>query len=319
MKTGKICPVIGIPILLLIATGCAKSEIEPTPETVIRFAPQSVRATVIDLGDGDSFAVWARESSNGTPNMILTQEEVYCTNNIWSYNNLKYWKIGATYDFYALYPHNTPNAQLDNINSDVSPKMTVSDFDASKAVDLMAAEQPDLAYSGNPSPVTFNFRHLLSKVEIIGQIDPALVNAGISGKIVAAKLYGLPATGTCTIDIGSYGSWEMGSATTSDAPFCTTTEGSLSTTGTSLFGEMLPIPQTISNDCVLELVYQYTDTNLAQTQYTKTIHLINAGVSAWEPSMSYRYTFTLGNDYILFDTPEVSPWRSASGGIITIE
>ena len=44
--------------------------------------------------------------------MILRQETVRCAAGVWSYDNLRYWQQGATYDFYALYPHDVPQAVL---------------------------------------------------------------------------------------------------------------------------------------------------------------------------------------------------------------
>lgn len=251
--------------------------------------------------------------------MILTQEEVHCADNVWSYNHLRYWEMGATYDFYALYPHNLSGVSLTDADNNQTPHLVVSGFDARNATDLMAAEQTNLTYSGNPSPVLFTFRHLLSKVEIVGRIDPALATAGVSGQIVDAKLYGMAATGDCTIDIGTYGRWELSPISTAATPFQAAASIPISMDGNSLFGEMLPVPQAVNDNFILEVTYEYTDPYQATTRYTKTISLSTAGVSAWEPSMSYRYTFTLGNDYILFEKPEVSPWRTASGGIITIE
>lgn len=320
MRTGKVIQTLGIHVaFVLLFIGCTKSEPEPIVGSAINFAPQATRAVVTSLGNGDSFAVWARESSNGTSNMILTQEEVHCADNVWSYNHLRYWKMGATYDFYALYPHNLSGVSLTDADNNQPPHLVVSRFDARNATDLMAAEQTNLTYSGNPSPVLFTFRHLLSKVEIVGRIDPALATAGVSGQIVDAKLYGMAATGDCTIDIGTYGRWELSPISTAATPFQAAANIPLFMDGSSLFGEMLSIPQAVNDNFILEVTYEYTDPYQATTRNTKTIRLSTAGVSAWEPSMSYRYTFTLGNDYILFAKPEVSPWRTASGGIITIE
>lgn len=137
--------------------------------------------------------------------MILRQETVRCAAGVWSYDNVRYWQQGATYDFYALYPHDVPQAVLADTDAGQTPRMTVTDFDTRRAEDLMVAEKVALAYAGSPSPVVFTFRHLLSKVEIVGRIDPALEAAGVSCRIVSASLYGLPATGSGTVAPGGYG------------------------------------------------------------------------------------------------------------------
>ncbi len=321
MEKGKILKTIGMNIaIVLLLAGCSQPEhVRMAESEPIGFAPLLSRSAVTALGEGDSFAVWARESSDGSIRMILSQEEVRCAANIWSYDNLRYWKTGATYDFYALYPYDTPNVELQNSGAGMTPQIVVRDFDARNALDLMAAEQTGIVYGGNPSPVVFTFRHMLSKVEIVGRIDPLLEAAGGSARIVSATFYGIPATGSCTVNGGGYGTWTVGDATTSDAPFCSSSEKNLTTAGESLFGELLPIPQTLSNAVILEIEYEYGDANYTQNRFSKSIRLTDAGVTEWKPATGYRYSFTIGNDYILFDTPQVVPWRSASGGIVTIE
>ncbi len=323
METGKIIRSIGASVTLaLLVTGCAKSENNTLPSTTkdaIDFTPLVTRSAVTSLGDGDSFAVWARESGDGISNLILNNEEVHCINGNWSYDNLRYWKSGKTYDFYALYPHDTPNVELRNSGSGETPQIVVTNFDVRNDVDLMTAEQAGIHYIGNPSPVIFTFRHLLSKVEIIGRIDPALAAAGVTVRIVSASLYGMPTTGDCTIEPQTYGTWSLGDPTDVTSPFDTETNIPLSETGTSVFGEMLLFPQTVSDAFRLDIVYEYTDAHYTENRFTKSIRLADTGLTEWQPTTGYRYTFTIGNEYILFEKPEVLPWRSASGGIITVE
>ncbi len=321
METGKIIREIGLNVVIvLFAAGCSQSASElPSQGHAIDFSPRITRSAVTSLGDGDSFAVWARESIDGTSQLILAQEEVHCSGNIWSYDNIRYWKSGATYDFYALYPHNTANVTLQNSVEGETPQITITGFDARNAVDLMTAEQTGFVYPGSSYSVVFDFRHLLSKVEIVGRIDPALEEAGVSARIISATLYGMAATGSNTIDAGGYGSWTFSETSTSGNPFSTCGTIALSSTGVTLFGEMLPFPQTITQEFVLEIEYEYIDAHYTQNRFSKTFLLADAGLTQWEPAKGYRYTFTVGNDYILFEKPEVIPWKSASGGIVTVE
>lgn len=251
--------------------------------------------------------------------MILRQETVRCAAGVWSYDNLRYWQQGATYDFYALYPHDVHQAVLADTDAGQTPRMTVTDFDTRRAEDLMVAEKVALAYAGSPSPVVFTFRHLLSKVEIVGRIDPALEAAGVSCRIVSASLYGLPATGSGTVAPGGYGTWSLGGATTGlrtvrfGGGCGARYGGTVRVRRVAAFSAASPWGHRAGDR--LRVYRGWGEPR----SFSKTIALADAGVNQWEPSMSYRYTFVVGGDYILFGKPEVSPWRSASGGIVTVE
>ncbi len=316
MKTVVIIGAIGTAVL---CGGCSVTHEELPPQgDPIGFATSVVRASVSELGEGDSFAVWAREHTSSMVRQIFTREEVRCTGGLWSYDNLRYWQLASVYDFHALYPHDVANVELQQ-TGDGSSVLVVTGFDARGAVDLMAAERTNLSYAGSPSPVTFTFRHLLTRVEFVGRIDPALAESGVSARIVSASLYGMPATGSVTIEPGSDGVWSFDGNTSADAPFCSGGAQTLSVDGVSLFGELLPFAQPVGNGWTLTLEYEYTDANYSQNRFTKSIRLADAGVTEWAPGTGYRYSFTVGRDYILFNEPEVVPWRTASGGIITVE
>lgn len=308
---------------LSLLTGCSKSHTEPAREGAIGFTTAVTRSAVTSLGnDGDAFAVWARETPpEGTPRLILTGETVTCAEGRWSYDNLRYWKNGATYDFHALYPAGQA-ASLEGTATGETPYLRITDFDATQGTDLMAAEKTGFAYQPPAQPVAFTFRHLLSQVRIVGRIDPALdASGGVSARITSAKLYGMPATGSCSVPPGGNGTWEFGAATDADGnPFAVNTvPQELTASGTPVFaGDLLLFPQPVGKGFTLEIEYEYTEGNTTDA-LSKSISLADAGIDAWEAGRSYRYTFTLGSEYILFERPEVVPWSSASGGSITVE
>lgn len=316
--TKRIGKTIGLgAAVVMMAAGCTREyPTSPIESDAIGFAPSVVRSAVSSLGNGDSFAVWARESKDGVAQMILSQEEIHCEDGVWRYDDLRYWQWAAVYDFYALYPHDVPNAGLQGAEE---LSFVVRDFDARNSEDLMVAEQTGLRYAGNPAPVVFSFQHLLSKVEFVGRIDPSLTGAGLSARLLSAELYGMPATGSCTIDAGTDGTWIFGENTTGESPFCAVGTKELSFEGVSIFGELLLFPQAVGQEWILELEYEYVDADYSQNRFTKIVRLADAGVSEWKPGLGYRYSFSVGRDYILFDKPEVVPWKSASGGIITVE
>ena len=180
----------------------------------------------------------------------------------------------------------------------------------------MAAEKTGFDYQPPAQPVSFTFRHLLSQVHVMGRIDPVLVASGMSATLHSVKLYGMPATGNCTVQPEGYGTWELGAATDASAPFAGNNDTkALTGDGIPVFGDdLLLFPQPVGEVFTLEIEYEY-DGEIV----TKSINLIDAGIEAWKPGCSYRYIFTVGSEYILFEKPEVVPWSSASGGSFTVE
>ena len=79
------------------------------------------------------------------------------------------------------------------------------------------------------------------------------------------------------------------------------------------------MPQSVGEAFTLEIRYRYTEAGSTSDILTKSVNLAEAGLAAWAAGGSYRYTFTIGGEYILFERPEVVPWISASGGSITVE
>lgn len=97
MKTGKIFRALATGMVIVcLAAGCAKSGAESSDRKAILFSVPATRSAVTSLGEGDAFAVWARQSSAGAAQMILRQETVRCAAGVWSYDNLRYWQQGAT-------------------------------------------------------------------------------------------------------------------------------------------------------------------------------------------------------------------------------
>lgn len=308
---------------LLLLSGCSKSGAGTVAQDeAIGFSTNVARSAVTEFAEKDRFAVWARETpAGGVPSLILEQESVTLENGEWGYTNLRFWRNGAAYDFYAVYPYELQSA-LKVTGAGGSPYMEITDFDATQSADLMAAEETDLRYTPPARPVTFVFRHLLAQVRIEGRVDPALAASGrVSAEIVSVKLFGMPKGGSCTVWPGEDGVWTPGEPTTADAPFAENTAGlKLTASGQSVFtDDLLLLPQSVGEAFTLEIRYRYTEAGSTSDILTKSVNLAEAGLAAWAAGGSYRYTFTIGGEYILFERPEVVPWTSASGGSITVE
>ncbi|MFQ8827852.1 MAG: fimbrillin family protein [Alistipes sp.] len=175
MKRNDTIRAIGISVSwTLLLAGCSTESGTDAPQRAIGFTTTVTRSAVTSLGnEGDAFSVWARETPSGTRPLILTRETVTCTGGSWQYDDLQYWRDEATYDFLpSIRPDRRPNWRI--IPSRGDSVLAHQGFRRTRSVDLMTAEKTGLAYQPPAQRVAFTFRHLLSQIQIIGRIDPAL-------------------------------------------------------------------------------------------------------------------------------------------------
>lgn len=303
------------PVLaLLLTAACTDSTAgteEPLPadETqAIAFSTPQTRAEMTDPAKMNAFKVWAWKSNAST-----TSEEVFNakpvtrqTDGSWRYDGIKFWEAGCTYDFYALYPDDLTGATVANNGT-----VTITGFDSSQGTDLMTEHKP-VVYAENdknpPGAVVFSFDHLLARVSIVG------VSEGSSATITSIKLTNVKHIGN--YDSSSSQKWELINETTvfegKESLFGGKESFVLPAYPTDIFGSLLLIPQAASG-IRLTIAYQYPGIDNSQKEATLTLP-----TTTWEAGKSYRYTFTLSGDYILFDAPQVNEWNEASGGVIII-
>ena len=173
--------------------------------------------------------------------------------------------------FYAYYPYGDSNVQISS--ADAAGPQTI-DFTAvsnvADQVDLMTAVALDEAtpQAATQPAVQLNFRHELCAVSFkIQGLFPA------SGGIVSVGLSGIYGAGTMTINQDAPGTWNFTGRET------TTFKRTLDQTGTGnqadngkLIGDeltFLMIPQELTDDAVIELVYQDQRQNYTLTASLK--------------------------------------------------
>lgn len=239
-------------------------------------------------------------SSTVFNNVKATKED-----NQWKYDGLQFWLPGKTYDFYALYPATETLTEInaaDEIAYNSSGELTITNFDATYGHDLMTASRTGMS-GNNPQTVDFTFRHELALVSFVGQSE------GSNAWIESIELSGVKIK-------GNYNSSSNPSWSVSDDYTFKRESFDLPSVPTDIFGELIVIPQSLGNDYKLTVQYEYQ--GVAGTEQIKEIILPDS-VTQWEAGKSYRYTFTIVGDYILFSTPEVNAWSEASGGIIIVD
>lgn len=293
----------------LLLTACADQQSrEPQLDTAaIGFATSVTRSAtgpVSGFAAGDSFDVWAQmvmtDAGTGTPVTVFSEEPVTTADGtVWSYVNTKYWEV-ADYAFAAIFPAEVDGASV-AFDTSVNPVFKIDNYNATANYDLMTASQT-ASYSGTASPVQFQFEHLLSRVSIAGRAE--------NGNVTINSI-----TLTGVSESGSYDSASGWSGLAAGNGF-TASNIQLNGTTADVIGNKLMIPQPVGG---MEVSVNYKPDG-ASASLSATYELpVTEFVSSWEPGRSYRYTFVVYGNRIIFDKPTVTAWDDATGGIIVVE
>ena len=292
----------------LLLTACADQQSrEPQLDTAaIGFATSVTRSAtgpVSGFTAGDSFDVWAQFSFNGsaTANTVFDGEEVSTADgSAWTYSNTRYWEGDAEYRFAAIFPAEVDGASV-AFDTSGNPVFKIDNYNATANYDLMTASQT-ASYRGTASPVQFQFEHLLSRVSIAGRAE--------NGNVTINSI-----TLTGVSESGSYDSASGWSGLAAGNGF-TASNIQLNGTTADVIGNKLMIPQPVGG---MEVSVNYKPDG-ASASLSATYELpVTEFVSSWEPGRSYRYTFVVYGNRIIFDKPTVTAWDDATGGIIVVE
>lgn len=292
----------------LLLTACADQQSrEPQLDTAaIGFATSVTRSAtgpVSGFAAGDSFDVWAQmvmTDASGSLLTVFSEEPVTTTDGtVWSYVNTKYWEV-ANYAFAAIFPAEVDGASV-AFDTSGNPVFKIDNYNATANYDLMTASQT-ASYRGTASPVQFQFEHLLSRVSIAGRAE--------NGNVTINSI-----TLTGVSESGSYDSASGWSGLAAGNGF-TASNIQLNGTTADVIGNKLMIPQPVGG---MEVSVNYKPDG-ASASLSATYELpVTEFVSSWEPGRSYRYTFVVYGNRIIFDKPTVTAWNDATGGIIVVE
>lgn len=297
----------------MLLTACADQQSrEPQLDTAaIGFATSVTRSAtgpVSGFAAGDSFDVWAQMVMTDagdspltcTPVTVFSEEPVTTADGtVWSYVNTKYWEV-ANYAFAAIFPAEVDGASV-AFDTSGNPVFKIDNYNATANYDLMTASQT-ASYRGTASPVQFQFEHLLSRVSIAGRAE--------NGNVTINSI-----TLTGVSESGSYDSASGWSGLAAGNGF-TASNIQLNGTTADVIGNKLMIPQPVGG---MEVSVNYKPDG-ASASLSATYELpVTEFVSSWEPGRSYRYTFVVYGNRIIFDKPTVTAWDDATGGIIVVE
>lgn len=302
-------------LLLLSAASCTDTLVgQPDTDTrAITFqTPQAdTRAAVTGSNDMSDFQVWGWYGGNGSAatTNVFNGTIVYKDAG-WNYTDgVRYWKAGQIYNFYAVYPSSGTNSGYESASYYENGNLAITNFDCTKGVDLMTASREGCVADkmiAQKQSVEFSFKHLLARVNIVGHSEGGKAN------ITSASLTNVAIEGDYKGQ-----QWQI-SESNDEYPIVSNFE--LPPVPTDISGDLLLLPQNVSG-IKLCIEYQYpgivdSDGNPISKEITYSLPV---SIQDWEAGMSYKYSFTLIGDYIIFDVPQVNEWNEASGGIIIVD
>ena len=304
ITTSVLLTMAGASFTVISCTKTTAPGTEASPEGAITFSGVDTKAAVEDASEISEFSVWGYYTPEDASSAVFNKVKVTKEDNQWEYDGLRFWQSGKQYNFYALYPAVetlTTGGVAEDITCDASGALSITGFDSTKGHDLMTASCTGMS-GDTPKTVDFTFSHELALVSFVGQSE------GSNAQIISIKFSGVKNIGNYNASLSP--EWTVsGNHVYEEASF------ELPSVPTDIFGEIMVIPQSVNDDYKLTIEYEYK--GIEGTSQTKEISLPDS-VTKWEAGKSYRYTFTIVGDYILFSTPEVNAWSESSGGIIIV-
>lgn len=288
-------------IIPLVLSGCAKEEVADNTDTLkIQFNAEETSSSRAAIGsegfpNGSAFAVWGfMTKDTQTADVFDGQAVTKDTEGNWNCSDVRYWFSGWNYNFYGVYPADIRKS----VSVSQSGVIAIDNFDCSNANDLMTAKSDEMS-GDTPAQVSMLFKHLLSKVNIMATVE------GGNATVTSVTFSGMATQGNYSSTDG-WNDTAQGSFTSNESKV-------LNSTGVDLLGDMLLIPQTITENFKVSVTY-----TMDEEQKTTEIVLPTANASNWEAGKSYRYTLAFKGNNIIF-TVNVVPWDHSAGGIITVE
>lgn len=319
------------------------------------FANKVTRGLNADDFGHSNFSVFGRyKEETSKYNVIFNNKEVKWTGSTpddvsgsWEYESLVPWVSGKYYQFAAIAPYKASGYSY-NYGADINVPGTYTlgeiTVDATEAnqIDYMTAAPKDNVQSG-ASPVSFDFNHILSKIDFI--FKPKTDNTDgknthwqspVRIEITKIELTDVPTTNTYATDAwGELGKTSDGTNKTittdftDDNPSVTTSyDGSSTTKPTAKTFDWLVVPQgTTSGEITKTLTITCNVYDNATSDGTLLKGNATASVdikTSWAKNTYYTYTVSIGadilgaNPYITFDVKEVTDWTPDTSNSVDV-
>ena len=256
----------------------------------------------------DSIEVYGFMKTGEMVDYLFDKQAVYNTGDvIWDYNPKKFWNVGSEYEFYSIYPYSLERNSFDAENK----LFRVTDFtvspEADSQTDLMLAQRILNASANNV--VNFVFNHMLSNVSFYVKTSSQFDTNGIASvQVIKFDVKGLYGKGSFSQtgwndNNGFTGQWIADEASLYNMPTVTGITYNIGDEGVhGLAVDHMLLPQTISSDAVIEIVYRLIYEDGTSTTFTKNARLNkivgsngskSKVLNMWEPNYRYNYMVSI--------------------------
>lgn len=335
--------IFSILIIALAFCSCEKEAIDPVVEnTPIVFGEVQTRADVIEYPYNE-FGVFAfmNNGAAGTPEAGIysplfdlagkNYDRVYKSGEDWTYDNVRYWMSGRTFQFLGFYPYSQTVTPVKNATTYSGYSLTFVTPDAAN-VDLMTAQATVDEETSDPFPpesVELAFNHELVKVNVVVEQDFDK-NPFQEFCVNYMSLSNIRRTGTLTISsLGEEAahSWTYDASATPlqfayNAPVADTPIRNLEGRKVMLrTDDVMLIPQA-AGTINLSLNYAYGTYNSESVlEWDYRTANVNLPASTWKAGTQVTYSIKLSEDNeISFVKVTVASWgKNQSGGTIIIK
>lgn len=307
--------------------------------------------------DGNTMKVWGWKTYNSTPSKVFDGTTVTYTSSSsqtstkWVYSPLKYWDFAASYEFYAVAPHN--KFSIDESTKKISASSVeavqiladnngASKVTNSTAIDYLVAAKVERAQpKGNATDgdVEFTFSHILSKLAVLVKTTSGFANSGSTYPQIKLTDLSIKLQGMCP----SYTQKTAGEVNSSSTDGDTWSGTAMAATSYTCFDAGGTVTDLLLNATANEIAsylvaptatgatpatYEYTATVEYDIYYSATAndkeHFVATDkqistLTKFGQNTSNTLTITIDPQAIFFDVKTINDWTNGLDGTLTVE
>ena len=310
--------------------------------------------------NGNTMKVWGWKTYDNTPSKVFDGTTVTYNSSStqsttkWEYSPLKYWDFAASYEFYAVAPHNkfsiaesTKKISASSVeavqilaDNNGTSKVTAA---TTSAIDYLVAAKVERAQpkgNANDGDVEFTFSHILSKLAVRVKTTSGFANSGstypkIKLTDLSIKLQGMcpsysqKTAGAVNSSSTDGDTWEgtamaATSYTCFDADGTTVTDLLLDATANEIASYLVAptatgaTPATYTYTATVEYDIYYSATANDKEHFVATDKQIST-LTKFGQNTSNTLTITIDPQAIFFDVTTINDWTNGLDGTLTVE